>query len=123
MPHVETTLFACPPNDVSFAHAALNDFLLRLSALPISQRLLPHTRLVRRPELSAEMDTLVAHFQPTSRRPDHDDELVDPTGWGSMGGFGNLSRGGGVKGMTIPRVPDVRSLPHVSILLLCRSDL
>lgn len=31
----------------------------------------------------------------------------DPAAWGSMAGFGNLSRTGSVSGMSVPRVHDV----------------
>jgi len=57
------------------------------------------------------MNSLVAQIQPPPRRPQHDDEYTsDPAAWGSMGGYGNLSRTGGIDGMSVPRVSDVRPL-------------
>jgi hypothetical protein len=54
------------------------------------------------------MDTLVAQIAPPSRNHDHDElNDHDSSSWGSMAGFGNLARNGGIKGMDIPRVPDV----------------
>lgn len=41
--------------------------------------------------------------------------ISDPAAWGSMAGFGNLSRTGSVSGMSVPRVHDVslwKSLVH-----------
>ena len=54
------------------------------------------------------MDTLVAQLSPAHRLSREADGVNgDAAGWGSMGGFGNLARNGSVKGMSIPRVPDV----------------
>ncbi|KAL7421000.1 Proteasome subunit beta type-5 [Cryptotrichosporon argae] len=50
------------------------------------------------------MDTIVARMQ--SRRAEEDAEAVAAAEWGSLGGFGDLNRLGGVRGMAVPRVPD-----------------
>ena len=63
------------------------------------------------------MDTLVAQLRAPSALPRSDDDETygEATERGSMGGFGNLSRLGGLSGMTIPRVADV-SPPLTSII-------
>lgn len=57
------------------------------------------------------MDAVLTQLQPAPahRRGADEDELSneDAAAWGSMGGFGNLGRTGGVQGMSVPRVPDV----------------
>ena len=55
------------------------------------------------------MDTLAAQIASPSHLHEREDEYADAAGWGSMGGFGNLSRGGGIEGMALPRVADVSS--------------
>jgi hypothetical protein len=57
------------------------------------------------------MDAVLTQLQPSAahgRDRDEDGYEGDAAAWGSMGGFGNLGRTGGVEGMSIPRVPDVR---------------
>lgn len=62
------------------------------------------------------MDSLVASL---NARPPHllaDDSQLDGgdasiAQWGSSGGFGNLMENGVVRGMEIPRVPDVSFSP------------
>ena len=53
------------------------------------------------------MDALVARLQPPRQLPSNEDDEAGPAEWGSMGGYGNLSSKGLVRGMAIPRVPDV----------------
>lgn len=63
------------------------------------------------------MDAVLTQLQPAashrSTREEEDGYEGDAAAWGSMGGFGNLDRMGGVQGMSIPRVPDVS---HTALL-------
>jgi hypothetical protein len=59
------------------------------------------------------MDTLVHQLAPPVEyraaddgQQEHDDGN-DLASWGSAGGFGMLGKGGVIKGMQVPRVPDV----------------
>ncbi|OCF35592.1 proteasome component PRE2 [Kwoniella heveanensis CBS 569] len=55
------------------------------------------------------MNSVLTQLQPAApHRMQEDDEFqqADSASWGSMAGFGNLSRSGGVQGMSIPRVSD-----------------
>ncbi|KAK4687699.1 20S proteasome subunit beta 5, partial [Tremellales sp. Uapishka_1] len=51
------------------------------------------------------MDAVLTQLQPPSRH-DTNEYAKDPSAWGSMGGYGNLSRGGAINSMQIPRVSD-----------------
>lgn len=56
------------------------------------------------------MNAVLASLQPPPRQQhaaDEHDLEGDAAEWGSMGGFGNLNKVGGVQGMMVPRVPDV----------------
>lgn len=58
------------------------------------------------------MNTLLQQVQQPSKLDAvavAEDEFAssDPAAWGSMAGFGNLSRTGSVSGMSVPRVHDV----------------
>jgi hypothetical protein len=76
------------------------------------------------------MDAVLTQLQPSAahgRDRDEDGYEGDAAAWGSMGGFGNLGRTGGVEGMSIPRVPDVRVV-YISVsasvaLSPCTADL
>ncbi|WWC73059.1 uncharacterized protein I206_107024 [Kwoniella pini CBS 10737] len=54
------------------------------------------------------MNSVLTHIQPSSThsRLEEQDEFehTDSAAWGSMAGFGNLSRTGGIAGMSVPRV-------------------
>ncbi|WWC91177.1 proteasome subunit beta type-5 [Kwoniella dendrophila CBS 6074] len=54
------------------------------------------------------MNSVLTQLQPHQSRLEEYDELehTDAAAWGSMAGFGNLSRTGGVQGMSVPRVSD-----------------
>jgi hypothetical protein len=58
------------------------------------------------------MDTLVHQLAPPVEYRAADDGQQEDDGndlasWGSAGGFGMLGKGGVIKGMQVPRVPDV----------------
>ncbi|WVW79394.1 hypothetical protein I302_101363 [Kwoniella bestiolae CBS 10118] len=60
------------------------------------------------------MNSVLTQLQPSAphqNRLEEQDELdrTDAASWGSMAGFGNLDRTGGVQGMSIPRVSDPTS--------------
>lgn len=71
------------------------------------------------------MQSVLASLQPPPRQRHADDvndhDLSgDAAEWGSMGGFGNLNKVGGVQGMMVPRVPDVSGLLRCSGRLVCQ---
>jgi 20S proteasome subunit beta 5 len=54
------------------------------------------------------MNAVLKQLQPpTHHLGDEEQDQHDLAAWGSMGGFGNLGRTGGVRGMEVPRVLDV----------------
>lgn len=53
------------------------------------------------------MDAVLTSLRPQARHTTEDD--FDGTG---LEDYGNLTRSGGVRGMSIPRVPDVSSIIH-----------
>lgn len=60
------------------------------------------------------MDAVLSQLQPRSnlRRGDNDEFAGDDVAaWGSMAGYGNLDRHGGINSMTVPRTPDVSACP------------
>lgn len=70
------------------------------------------------------MQSVLASLQPPPRQRHADDAndhdlSGDAAEWGSMGGFGNLNKVGGVQGMMVPRVPDVSGLLPCSGRLVC----
>ncbi|WVR09043.1 hypothetical protein IAU60_006103 [Kwoniella sp. DSM 27419] len=56
------------------------------------------------------MNSVLSQLQPEPahrmQRADDEFDHADAASWGSMAGFGNLSKTGGVQGMSVPRVAD-----------------
>ena len=72
------------------------------------------------------MNSVLAQLAPQAHRDlDHQDGDVptDAAAWGSMAGFGNLNKAGGVDGMQVPRVPDVSPLTYARSTLMSYSPL